>query len=104
MFGGAKDFCPNFPKLVKKVVVHILPTVFWCDLQKWSSLVFLQTLGTIFEVKQCWAPFLPRFAGILPRYLGTLLGFSGILPKFSTNQNFWGCACTPFTPVSYTTG
>jgi len=20
---------------------------------------------------------------------------SGILPKFSTNQNFWGCACTP---------
>jgi len=28
--------------------------------------------------------------------------FLEILPKFSTNQNFWGCACTPCTPVSYT--
>jgi len=24
------------------------------------------------------------------------------LPKFLTNQNSWGCACTPFTPNSYT--
>jgi len=29
-----------------------------------------------------------RWASILP-------GFSGILPGFSTNQNFWGCACAP---------
>jgi len=28
-----------------------------------------------FEVKQRWAPFLPKFSGIL-------FGFSGILPKF----------------------
>jgi len=27
--------------------------------------------------------------------------FIEILPEFSTNQNFWGCACTP---ASYTTG
>jgi len=61
---------------------------------------------------------LPRFSGILPRYLGILFGFSGILPKFSeflptssgilpgfsTNQSFWGCACTPCTPASYITG
>ena len=26
------------------------------------------------------------------------------MPKFSTNQNFWGWACTPFTPGSCTTG
>ena len=32
--------------------------------------------GEFFEVKQLWAPFLPKFSGIL-------FGFSGILPKFS---------------------
>jgi len=31
---GAKDFYPNFPKLVQKVVVQLLPIVFWCDLKK----------------------------------------------------------------------
>ena len=47
-------------------------------------------------------PFLPWFSGILPRYLEILFGCSGILPKFSrilpkfsTNQNFCGCPCTP---------
>jgi len=29
--------------------------------------------------------------------------FIEILPKFLTNQNFWGCTCTPCTPTSYTT-
>ena len=28
IFGGAKDFRPNFPKLAQKVVVQLLPTVF----------------------------------------------------------------------------
>ena len=35
-----------------------------------------------------WAPFLRRFSGILPI-------ISGILSGFSTNWNFWGCACDP---------
>ena len=70
----------------------------------------LQTLTPFFEVKQRWVPFLPGFSGILPWYLGILPGFSGILSRFSgilpglsTNQNFWGCACTHCTPASYTT-
>jgi len=69
--------------------VQILPTVFGGTSKKWSLLVFLQTLSGVFEAKQRWAPFLPRF--------------SGILPKFSTNQNFWGCAFTLCTPASYMT-
>jgi len=28
IFGGAKDFCPNFSKLAQKVFVQLLPTVF----------------------------------------------------------------------------
>jgi len=50
-----------------------------------------RTLGAIF------APILRDFAQILP-------GFSGFLPGFSTNENFWGCACTSCSPTSYTTG
>ena len=50
-----------------------------------------------FQVFFCkrWAPFFLEFSGILPRYLGILLGFL-------TNPHFWGCACTPCTPASYT--
>jgi len=57
IFGVAKDFCPNFPKLSRKVfcvtfTYKIFPTkmikTFWCDLQKRSSCDFLQTLGAMF--------------------------------------------------------
>jgi len=34
----------------------------------------------------------------------TLPRLSGILPGFSTNQNFWGCAGTHCSPASCTTG
>jgi len=46
---------------------------------------FWKCWATFFEIKR-WLPFLPNF--------------SAILLEFSTNQNFWGCACTP---ASYTT-
>jgi len=49
----------------------------------------MQTLGAIFEVKQRWAPLIPVF--------------SGLLPRFSANQNIWGCACNPWTPTSNAT-
>jgi len=41
-----------------------------------------------FKVKQRWAPFLLGFSGILTRFLDILL-------EFLTNQNLWGCKCTP---------
>jgi len=28
IFGGAKDFCPNFPKLARKVFVRLMPANF----------------------------------------------------------------------------
>jgi len=91
IFAGAKDFCPNLPKKL----CNFCRPFSWCDLQINGLHLFFCKTG---------APFLPRFSGILPRYLGILFGFSGILtkfsrilPGFSTNQNFWGCACTPST-------
>jgi len=110
IFWGAKHFAQIFPNLAKKFPCKFCRPFFGVISKKWSLLVFLQMLCAIFEVKQCWAPFLPRFSGISPRHLGILFGFSGILPKFSeilpqfsTNQNFWAGACTPCTPTSYTT-
>jgi len=45
IFEGAKDFCTNFPKLAQKVVVQILPTVFWCDLQNMVFTCFSANVG-----------------------------------------------------------
>ena len=94
IFWGAKDFCPNLPKLARKVFMWLLPTdflpqrswrpcfgvtskkglhVFFCKC--WPPFLY-------FEVKQRWAPFLSGFPRIFPR-------FSGIFPGISTNQNFW---------------
>jgi len=91
---GAKDFCANFPKLARKVfwatfAYKVSATdLFLVWIPKKVFMCFLQTLGTIFWVKQeqRWAPFLPRF--------------SGILPRFSTDQNFWGMLAPPLpTPL-----
>ena len=89
MFGGAKDCCPNIPKLTQKAFVGLLPTTFlpqrsWRSFlcmasKKRSSCVFLETLGAIFA--QIFRDFARMFE----------------------NQNFWECAGTPCTP-SYTTG
>jgi len=39
----------------------------------------------------------------LLEFFANLPEISGILPEFSKNQNFWGCAWAPCTPGSYTT-
>ena len=78
------------------------PFLFWPQ-KKVLICFFWKYRAPFFEVKQRWVPFLPRFSAIVPRYLKILPRFSGILPGLSTNRNFWGCACTPYTPASYTT-
>jgi len=56
--------------------------------------------ASYFEIKQRWAPFLPGFSErhFYPDFL-----FVKLLPRFSANQNFWGCACNPCIPISSTT-
>jgi len=63
--------------------VQLLPTVFSVTFQKMVFTCFPANVrGEFFEVKQRWAPFLPKFSGIFSRNLGILFGFLGILPKF----------------------
>ena len=62
--------------------------IFWYDLKKGLHVFSTNVDRHFLKSKNFLAPFLPRLSG-------TLLRFSEILPGFSTNQNFWECACTP---------
>jgi len=78
-----------------------MKTFLWCDLNKVLHLFFCKRRAAFFEVKQRWAPFLPRFSGILPRNLGILPDFQEFCPDFqgfSTNQNFGGVLSSPASP------
>ena len=99
VFGGAEDFCPNFPKLARIIIGPLFVRIFFqANLLGWRpKKVFMWFCKR-------WAPFLPRFSGILRRFSQILSRFPHILSRFSRmlpgilpTQKFWGCACTPFT-------
>jgi len=82
---------PEFPQTFTKsflcnFYLQILSheDLFWCDLLR---VIFCKPWAPFFEVKQGWAPF--------------SRGFSGMFPRFSANQNVWGCAWPP-PPTSTT--
>jgi len=67
---------------------------------------FVRLLPTNFLPQRSWRPFLVRppkkgfHVFFCKRWSPFLHGISGLVPVFLTNQNFWGCSCTP---TSYTT-
>ena len=93
-FWDAKDFRPNFPKLSRKLQIffshkdHEDLSLVWPPKKKQTKTVFMCFSTNV------GCHFLLEASEILP-------GFSEILPRFSKNHIFWGCACTP---ASYTTG
>jgi len=106
IFWGAKDFCPNFPKLARKVDVRLFPTnslpeksmktISGVTSKIKAFILFSANRWTpFFEVKRRLAPFLHGFSRILSRHLGIFPRFSGILHEFLTNQNFCWRSCTP---------
>ena len=85
IFRDAKDFCPNFPKLSRKVFVRLSRQIFshkdhedlfWYDVQKRLSCVFLQTLGAIFENKATLDAIFARIS----KMLGSVLASSPPAP------------------------
>jgi len=89
IFGGAKDF----PKRARKIFWATFCANIFSWRPSWALFSWNQkTLGT-------------SFARDFKEFAQVLIGFakfSQILPGFSPNQNFWGCAFTPCTPASYT--
>jgi len=71
IFGGAKDFCPNSPKLARKKLKKVTSKNKLC-MCFWEP---------FFQIKEGWAPFahifrgLLRFSRILRRFSAILLGF-----------------------------
>jgi len=102
---------PNLPEsccttFANKFSPTKITNTFFCATSKKNVFIcfFENRWASVFEVTQRWAPFLPGFSGISLRFSGILSKYSGISPRFLTDQIFWGFACTPCTPASYTTG
>jgi len=93
IFGGAKDFCPNFPKLARKVFVRLLPKSFLPQ-KSWRPFFDVTSKKKVFSV------FLLTLGAILAR---SFRDFAQMFKDFSTNQNLWGYTCIP-APASHTTG
>ena len=95
----AKDFSRISPKLARKVVVRLLPTIFlpqrsWRPLLVWPPenrflFVFLQMLGAISWSQTTLGAILSSFSG-MPRHLGILPRFSRFCPNFQGFcPDFW---------------
>jgi len=52
-------------------------------------------LGTLFEIKERWAPFLPRFSGILLKFCPD---FQDFCPDFRQMKTFGGALAPPAAP------
>ena len=108
--GNPKEFCPNFPQLVWKNFLH--HTIH--EVPKWKPKRYIKTkkkIGLQFSGRQ----FLRKKSQILtyfiqshlkvlkhlcPNFLGFFPEYLRILPRFSTNQEFWGCACFRAPPAA----
>jgi len=94
-FGVRRNFArilPNLPEKYFKI----------SDLQKKA---FHVNSGSMRSPKKCSSCHFGRH--FCSDFLGVLecsQRFSPDFMGFSPNQNFWGCACTPSNPVSYTSG
>jgi len=95
MFGGAKDFCTNIPKLSWKAFVRLFPTNFSKIMRPFFGWDHTKTLllgvSSKKEIKvfMCFFGFGERHARIL---------FSGFCPIFRQNKTFGGALEPPSTP------
>jgi len=71
--GVQRIFAEIFPNLPKKLLCNLWRPFFYWPPKNGLPLFFCKRWALFFEVKQRWAPFLPRFLGIFP--------------GFSSNQN-----------------
>jgi len=102
-FGGAKDICPNFPKLARKLLGQLL-CVAWRPNFGWPTKnVFMWLWAPFSQIEARWAPFV-HFWGVCPDFQGFCKGFHRFCPDFP-----WFCRIFTkskllgVTPASYTT-
>jgi len=79
--GMQRIFAQIFPNLPKMLSWNFAGRFCVVTSKNGFHLFFCEPWSPFFEVKQCRAPFLPKF--------------SRILPGFSTYQNIWGAPAPP---------
>ena len=112
-FGGAKNFCPNFPKLARKIFGPLFVRIFSHEDRIGRHFFKSKHVGRhIFQNKICRGLFLNQktlgaflrvFSKSLPRFSGILRRFSHNLPRFRrifTKSKLLGVSVHP---ASYTT-
>jgi len=107
IFVGAKDFCPNFPKLFRKNFGSLFVRIFSHDDCCWD---YLSKSKVFMWFGKRWAP--PRWGQFFRKFTQIFRDFAmlfadsalvstdsarnfRVFPAFPPNQNFWGCSCTP---------
>ena len=99
IFGGEKDFCPNFSKVCRKVFCAIFANnsfpikdhfLVWPP-KKDLHVFFCKRWAPFLEVKQRWVPFVPGFSGFCPY-------FEWFCPDFREIKTFGGSLAPPAPP------
>jgi len=108
-FGGAKDFCLNFPKLSRKAFVRFLPTIFshkehedlflvWPPKED-RILCFSANIGRHFlKSNNVGRHSCPDFQGFYPDFQRFCPNFQGFCPNFQQIKNFWDVLAPPAPP------
>ena len=116
IFGGAKDFCPNFPELSRKAfgqffvrifppTTQIMKTFLWDHLQKEAFMWLTTRWAPIFQNQTTWAPIFSHifrqfaqmfcfFARIFTEFCGIFRDFARIFGK----SKFLGERLNPVHP------
>ena len=114
IFGGAKDFCPDFLKLARKNFGPLFVRIFSHEDRFWNKkgfhviqhtlggAIFLNqsTLDAIFAVfSEC----LPRFSGVLPRFSQISADFADFQEFCPDFHHIKTCGGALASPPPYTT-
>ena len=100
IFGGAKDFCPNLLTLTWKIcVVKMIKTFLGSHTEKGLHVSYGEEksqIQTNFDSQSHSSQNENKVVEkSVPTFFRIFSVFSEILPGFLTNQNIWGCTCTP---------
>ena len=109
IFGGAIDFCPNFPNVARKTFGPLFVRRFSHVDRIGRHFLKSKNIGRHFlHIKRRWAQFLLVFSRSLARFSGILRRFSQILPRFPrifrdfarilTKSNILGVHLLPLHP------
>ena len=105
-WGVQRILAQIFPNLHKTLSCNFCQPFFGVTSKKWSSIVFLQTLGGIFRSQQDWVPFFAQTWRDFVQICGDFTRFFREFARIFNKSKLLGVRALPFCqapPASYTT-